>query len=89
MGIEKHIKSIFKDVSLEPVCFLFMAAMGMTVYTSQELYLMKACKVNLNFSESHCENINNNTEIQVSTQKYVSEIQVRHLINKEILAPFE
>ena len=76
MGIGDKITTIFKNITLEPVYFLFMAAMGMTVFTSQELYLMKACKVNLNFTDSLCDNINNHTEIQISTQKYVSEIQV-------------
>ena len=69
---------MFKNITLEPVYFLFMAAMGMIAFTSQELYLMKACKVNLNFTEALCENINNHTDIQIMTQKYVSEIQVKH-----------
>ena len=76
MGLGEKVKNVFKSITLEPVYFLFMAAMGMTVFTSQELYLMKACKVNLNFTEYLCDNINNHTDIQISTQKYVSEIQV-------------
>ena len=79
MPLGENIRNVFKNVSLEPVYFLFMAAMGMIAFTSQELYLMKACKVNLNFSESICENINNHTDTQILTQKYVSEIQVINL----------
>ena len=75
MALCERLKNVFRNITLEPVYFLFMAAMGMTVFTSQELYLMKACKVNLNFTESLCENINNHTDIQIATQKYVSEIQ--------------
>ena len=77
MALCERVKNVFRNITLEPVYFLFMAAMGMTVFTSQELYLMKACKVNLNFTESLCENINNHTDIQIATQKYVLEIQVR------------
>ena len=78
MGLGEKVKNMFKNITLEPVYFLFMAAMGMIAFTSQELYLMKACKVNLNFTEALCENINNHTDIQIMTQKYVSEIQVKH-----------
>ena len=78
MGLGERVKNVFKNITLEPVYFLFMASMGMVTFTSQELYLMKACKVNLNFTELHCDNINNHTDIQILTQKYVSEIQVKY-----------
>jgi len=60
---------------LEPVAFLLMVFVGLILLTSQELYLMKACKVNLNFTNAECENINNNSDVQIATQQYVSEIQ--------------
>merc|ERR1712055_279117 len=41
----------------------------------QELYLKKACRVNLNYSSEICDNISNHTEIQIETQKLVAGIQ--------------
>lgn len=66
---------MLSSIVLEPVAFLLMVFVGLIMLTSQELYLMKACKVNLNFTAAECENINNHSHVQISTQQYVSEIQ--------------
>jgi len=75
MEMRNRLKSLFDSIMLEPVAFLLMVFVGMIMLTSQELYLMKACKVNLNYTDAICDNINNHSEVQTATQKYVSEIQ--------------
>ena len=42
----------------------------------EELYLEKACKVNLNHSSAICENLANHTTIKIEIQKEVAGIQV-------------
>ena len=75
MEVKTWMKSVIGSIMLEPVAFLLMTFVGLIMLTSQELYLMKACKVNLNFTDVECENINNHSDVQIATQKYVSEIQ--------------
>ena len=77
MEINSRLQKLCTNLVLEPVAFLLMVFVGLILLTSQELYLMKACKVNLNFTDVECENINNHSDVQIATQKYVSEIQVR------------
>jgi len=75
MEVKNNFKHICSSIMLEPVAFLLMLFVGLILLTSQELYLMKACKVNLNFTMAQCENINNHSDVQIATQKYVSEMQ--------------
>ena len=43
---------------------------------TKELYLEKACKVNLNHSTGICDNLANHTTIKIEVQKEVAGIQV-------------
>ena len=71
----KTILGSYRQISLEPVFLLFCVNLGLMSISSQGLYLEKACKVNLNRTESVCDNIHDHSETQKETQKYVSEIQ--------------
>ena len=42
----------------------------------QELYIEKACKVNLDLSAGICDNLANHTDIKIEVQKEVAGIQV-------------
>ena len=75
MGLSTAVTSAGRKVSLEPVFFLYCVNIGLTVISTQGLYLDKACKVNLNHTEEICDNIHDHSDIQKETQKYVSEIQ--------------
>ena len=75
MEMKKRLVALLSSVVLEPVAFLLMMFVGLIMLTSQELYLMKACKVNLNYTEAECDNINDHSEVQIATQRYVSQIQ--------------
>ena len=70
------LRSFFASINVEPMLFLLAMSIGMVSIPSQEMYIQKTCKVNLNYSEAICDNINNHSEIQIETQKFVSEIQV-------------
>ena len=75
MGIETKIRDTARQISLEPVFFLFCVNNGLIKISTQALYLDKACQVNLNHPEEICDNINNHTQIHQETQRLVSEIQ--------------
>ena len=64
-----------KQITVEPVFFLVFVNFGLIVVSNQDLYLKKACLVNLNYTEEVCDNLQNQTDIQTEVQKYVSQIQ--------------
>lgn len=49
------IKNVFFNITVEPVMILFILACIVTMQTSQNLNLDKACRVNLNFSTEICD----------------------------------
>ena len=59
------VLSSYKQVTVEPVVMLFCLNLGLTGISSQDLYLQKACRVNLNISQEICDNLHNNREAQV------------------------
>ena len=70
------LKSFSVSINVEPMLFLLSMSMGLVFIPSQEMYIQKTIKVNLNYSEAICNNINNHSKIQIETQQFVSEIQV-------------
>ena len=64
------------SIRLEPVVLLYYMATSSIFGPTQELYIEKACKVNLNYSEALCNNIKNYSEVNVETQKLVANAQV-------------
>ena len=69
------LKSFCREISLEPVFFLFCLNSGLINIPSQSLYINKACKVNLGHNETVCDNIQQHEHVQIETQQYVSQIQ--------------
>ena len=70
-----RVKSCFREISLEPVFFLFCLNSGLTKIPINSLYINKACRVNLGHSQEVCDNIQQHEEVQIQTQQYVSQIQ--------------
>ena len=62
---------------MEPVIAIFYLVIALSGIPGEELYLKKACLVNLNHTREVCDNIYQHKEVQIETQKYVSGIQVR------------
>ena len=58
-GCGMDLKAMIRHVSLEPVFFLFCVNLGLIMISTQDLYLTKACKVNLRLPEFVCDNLQN------------------------------
>jgi len=43
--------------------------------TTTQLYLDKACQVNLNYTAAECREMSNNTRLQVEVQELVARVQ--------------
>ena len=76
MRLVTKVQNLLRNIHLGPVVFLFYICFGIFFVTSQQLYIEKACKVNLNYSEEVCDNIKEHNETQIEAQKLISEIQV-------------
>ena len=77
MKVVERVKQVVKDIYLELVVFLFYICFGIFYVTSQQLYIEKACKVNLNNTDAVCDNIKDHNHTMIEAQKLISEIQVR------------
>ncbi|CAH0749896.1 unnamed protein product [Diatraea saccharalis] len=70
-------KNALKNVTFEPTMFLFILAAIITMTTTQNLSLEKACRVNLNFTNEICsslrqQNIENQNQYERETQKLLA-----------------
>ena len=74
----EKVRTLVVSIKMEPVMLLYAMCFATIWGPTQELYLQKACKVNLNYSEVECDNIKskNNSDIQTETQQLVAGIQV-------------
>ena len=72
----KLIKEFFRNITVEPIYLTFSMSFGLYAIVSSELYIQKVCKVNLNYSEEICDNIQEHKEEQVEVQKYVSTLKI-------------
>jgi len=54
MEVVDKVKNALQSVSLEPVFFLFCVNLGLVMIPNADLYLVKACRVNLNYSSEVC-----------------------------------
>ena len=66
------------SLTVEPLVFLVVLIKAFSGIASNDLYLQKACQVNLNFSESVCANLTQpeHNVTQDTVQQYVSSVQV-------------
>ena len=75
MNIQSGVMKYLRQITVEPVFFLVFVNFGLIAISNQDLYLKKACLVNLNYTEEVCDNLQNQTDVQTEVQKYVSQIQ--------------
>lgn len=70
----QRLASIKKNITVEPTAFLMLTASILSGMATQNLGLQKACKVNLNISESICDSLNSveNSAYELQVQRYVS-----------------
>ena len=74
--VSHQVRYIWSHVTIEPVVAMYCLIIALSGIPGEELYLKKACTVNLNHSMETCHNIHDNEEAQIETQKLVSAVQV-------------
>ena len=76
-GWTRRLVLVRRNVTVEPVVVLYCLIVALSGIPGEELYLKKACRVNLNHTQDVCDDIYNHPAVQIETQKIVSGIQVR------------
>ena len=69
---------VWSTMTVEPVVAMYCMITALSYITGEELYLIKACSVNLNYTREICGNISDHQEVQIKTQELVSGIQVSY-----------
>ena len=71
----EFLKNVWNNITIEPVVGLYCVIIALSGIPGEELYLKKACSVNLNNSLEICDNIHEHEDIQIRTQQLVSGVQ--------------
>ena len=74
--LSNFVLEVWSNITIEPVVCLYCLIIALSGIPGEELYLKKACHVNLNYSMEVCDDIYNHEDAQIQTQKLVSGIQV-------------
>ena len=73
-----RIRAIFRNITVEPIFFLYILNYYTYSVIYQNLQIEKACKVNLNQTISVCDNLEDpaNNEVQNEVQSLVADINM-------------
>ena len=77
-NVLKKVKMVWSTMTVELVVAMYCMITALSYITGEELYLIKACTVNLNYTREICGNISDHQEVQIKTQELVSGIQVSY-----------
>jgi hypothetical protein len=75
-ALSEYVRRVLSAMTVEPVVAMYCLIIALSGIPGEELYLKKACIVNLNHSMEICDNIHDHQEAQIETQKLVSGVQV-------------
>ena len=75
-ALSEYVRPVLSKMTVEPVVAIYCLIIALSGIPGEELYLRKACTVNLNHSMEICDNIHHHQEAQIETQKLVSGVQV-------------
>ena len=78
------VKYLFKNITIEPVGFIFTVNFGFYMIAASQLYVDKMCQVNLNHSKEICDDIYSHKEIQLDNQEKVTNLQTTSRIIQAI-----
>ena len=56
-NIKCYTSKIIRNITIEPIFFLFSLCLGFYIIVASELYISKVCNVNLNYTREICDNI--------------------------------
>ena len=73
--LKEKVLLVWQNITIDPVVAMYCLVIALSGIPGEELYLKKACNVNLNHSMEICDNIQNHQEEQMATQKLVSGVQ--------------
>ena len=76
--VKERVLLLWQNITIEPVVAMYFLVGALSIIPGQELFLKKACNVNLNYSMDVCERIHEHEEEQIQTQKLVSGVQVTY-----------
>ena len=77
-------RHIWKNITVEPVVIFYCLVVALSGIPGEEMYVKKACLVNLNHTQEVCDNIYEHKEVQLETQKLVSGLQAKSGILKSV-----
>lgn len=69
----QKILHLLRNITVEPVLFLFSLTQGLYIIVAQTLYVVKVCKVNLNYTKEVCDNIFLHKEEQIEVMTRLTE----------------
>ena len=84
MNFREKICHVFKNITLEPVCFIFAMNWGFYGIAASELYIQKMCRVNLNNSVEICDDLYSYPEMQNKNQEMVTNLKVKSRVVQSI-----
>ncbi|CAG5058576.1 unnamed protein product [Parnassius apollo] len=78
--LKEKMKYLKSNITVEPIVLLFMVPSVLSLLATQNLYIDKACRVNLQFSETVCRDLqirklDNHTFEEIEVQKLVASVQ--------------
>ena len=66
---------LYRNITIEPICFIFAINYGFFAIASSELYVQKMCRVNLNYTDEVCDDIYSYKDKQETNQELVTGLQ--------------
>ena len=84
VGWRERLAAIRASITVEPVIVLYCLITALSGIPGEELYVKKACRVNLNYTAEVCDNIYEHEEAQLATQRLVSGLQAKSGVLKSV-----
>ncbi|CAH2075033.1 unnamed protein product, partial [Iphiclides podalirius] len=80
MTRKEKMKYVKSNITVEPILTLFMVPSVLTLLAAQNLYIDKACRVNLQFGDEVCMDLrlrktDNHTSQEIEVQKLIASVQ--------------
>ena len=74
-NIATKCRFLLRNITIEPIFFIFAFDIGIFGIASGELYIQKMCRVNLNYTDEVCDNIYAHKDKQETNQEFVTDLQ--------------